>query len=160
MASFLPRTYIILGVHRSGTSFLAKTLKDVGIPLKGGPAHYEDIDFIKLNMKIIQEAGGIWKNPPDRESLLKSGENHKEEIQALLSAKRQDMWGWKDPRQALTIESYLPYLEDDVYLICIFRKPELVGASLKRLGQTSQGENMAKEYDRRIIKAIERFVGI
>ena len=87
MASFLPRTFVVLGVHRSGTSFLSKALMDAGVKIAGGPIHYEDIDFVRLNMSIIQGAGGIWRNPPNRESLLESGNRHTNEIKALLYKK-------------------------------------------------------------------------
>lgn len=156
------RVFIVLGAHRSGTSFLAKSLTDAGVTMCGGPIHYEDNDFVQLNKAIIQGVGGSWLAPPGREALLASGWERNDKIAALLDARgASEMWGWKDPRQALTIRSYLPHLEaDDVYLVAIFRKPALVGASLARLGQTRTGAELAREYDRRIVETIGEFVGI
>ena len=158
----LPKTFIVLGVHRSGTSFVTKCLIDAGVEMGGQAIHYEDNAFVQLNMKIIQAAGGIWRNPPDPDALRIIGAEHADRIQRAIAAKSGDLRGWKDPRQALTMESYLPYLDGDVYLVAMFRKPEKVGASLKRIGQmdAQRGTAMAREYDRRIVRAIQSFVGI
>ena len=157
------RVYIVLGAHRSGTSFLIRCLRDAGIPIGAGGIRGEDIDFVNLNMSIIKNAGGIWRAPPSAERLVVSGEQHSQQIADLLEKKQCEMWGWKDPRQPLTIQSYLPHLlDDDVYLICIFRKPKRSAASLRRLGQASveNGLTMARTYTRRTLETIKTFMGI
>lgn len=155
-----PKTYIVLGCHRSGTSFLTKALLDAGVKMGGQPIHYENGRFVSLNKDIIQGAGGTWRQPPEEDALLESGRGKEAEIVALLRSSKSDFWGWKDPRQALTVRSYLPHLEDDVYLIAIFRKPDRVKASLRRLGQTSIGDQLARTYARRILAAIAEFMGL
>jgi hypothetical protein len=162
------KVYIVLGGHRQGTSFLSRALRQAGVKMKGGPQHFEDGDFVGMNLKIIQAAGGIWREPPGSDELLEAGELHWMEIANLLSEKRDRggrFWGWKDPRQPLTIRSYIPLLQemdDDVYLICIFRKPERAIASLRRLGQASpkQAETMVRRYAEEIIAAIKAWVGL
>jgi len=157
------KTYVILGCHRSGTSFLARCLQSQPeVRLAGQPIHYEDPGFVALNASILAGAGGSWRNPPPREAVMASAEKHAVQIRELLAERASDHWGWKDPRQPLTVEAFLPYLEDDVYLIAIFRKPALVGASLKRIGQmgAEQGEAMARDYQQRILKALAAFSGL
>lgn len=160
--SNVSRVFVVLGVHRSATSFLAKAFMDAGVAMVGSSIHYEDGGFVQLNKAIIQNAGGSWKSPPDVGALLESGQEHDAEIANLLKMRGvHEMWGWKDPRQVLTVRSFLPHLDsDDVYLVAIFRKPERVGASLARLRQTQDGTELAREYNRRIFEAVGEFVGI
>lgn len=151
------KTYVILGAHRCGTSFLARALSAVGVLISGSKARHEDLTFVKLNERILADSDIDWRHPPS--GPIKCGRF--DEIKRLLDLKKRGkFWGWKDPRQALTIEHYLPYLEGDVYLVCIFRKPERSARSLARLGQTDNGEQMSLEYNRRIIEAIKTFVGL
>ncbi|MFH2049974.1 MAG: hypothetical protein ABIJ12_11060 [bacterium] len=93
---------------------------------------------------------------------MQSAKEYVGEIKRLLLSKRKKnyLFGWKDPRQVLTAEAYLPYLDGDTYLICMFRKPEYVKESLARMGQYAKGDIMAKEYSIRIIHTIMKFMGI
>ena len=157
-----PKTYIVLGVHRGGTSFLANALKRAGVTLGGSQPHFEDDDFVQLNKKILEAAGGpgAWRNPPSEAAIEAAVQARKDEIVELLRRKKCAFRGWKDPRQALTILNYLPYLEDDVYLVCIFRKPELIETSHECPWSQGVAIERAREYYRRIIHAVEEFVGI
>jgi hypothetical protein len=159
MESSQRRIYIVLGAHRSGTSFLTKCLIGAGVEMGGMPIHYESGRFVRLNEEILQAAGGNWKNPPSPQRITQEAVKRSEDIASLLSS-RQDMSGWKDPRQALTISSFLPHLDGDVYLIAIFRKSEMAGKSLERLGQVSAGTGSAlvREYQHRILNGIKEFI--
>ena len=160
-----PKTYVVLGAHRSGTSFVGDAIRNSGVDMGTLGWRAENSRFVQLNKKIIQAAGGFWYDPPPEGALLAQGDLHAEEIQELLAymqAGSPQLWGWKDPRQPLTIRSYLDFLPGDVYLIAIFRRPELVGASHGRKGIVSAdvGVKLAREYARRTIGAIRQFVGI
>ena len=156
------RTYVILGMHRSGTSFLSRCLQlggvDIGHTLIRG--HYENADFVHLNDKILQLAGGSWDNPPDEGKIKIVEDKLSNEIINVINKNKKDMWGWKDPRTSLTIRGYLPHLSEDVYIIAIFRNPSLVAESLRRRNGFSieKGVKLAKEHNARIIKVLkERF---
>jgi len=160
-----PKVYIILGAHRSGTSFIANALREQGVDFARAGWRTENGEFSILNRDIIQAAGGVWYDPPPEAALLAQGALFEERIKFTLNLMRErgsPLWGWKDPRQCLTIRSYLDFLPEDVYLITVFRRPELVGASLERKGQVgaTAGTSMAREYARRTISAIKQFVGI
>lgn len=146
------KTYVVLGVHRSGTTFLSRALVEMGVDMGvGSNPHSEDGRFVARNQAIIQGAPGAVVAECDR---------HAEQIVALLQ-RPQPHWGWKDPRQALTIEGWVPYLKealDDVYLVCIFRRPERVADSLRRLGQHGDGYGLAQEYARRVMRGIAAFM--
>ena len=67
------KTFIVLGMHRSATSLLARGLhmSDIvmGERLLGKSesnkyGHWEDVDFVELNESILHSAGGTWDNPP------------------------------------------------------------------------------------------------
>jgi len=160
-----PKTFVVLGSQRSGTSFLSNALRDSGVYFGQRGWRMENGRIVLLNRDIIQAAGGNWMNPPPEPALLAQGALHAVEIAENIEYMRSQghpLWGWKDPRQALTIRSYLDFLDGDVYLIAIFRRPEQVGASLERKGMMSKaaGVNLAKEYARRIISAIRDFAGL
>ena len=71
---------IVLGMHRSGTSYLIRALNLSGLylgpfsdfydteiaPIEGNPkGHWENLNVIKLNEEILKINGGSWENPPE-----------------------------------------------------------------------------------------------
>lgn len=170
------KVYIVLGMHKSGTSFLAKALKEQGVnmghELLGADkvnteGHFEDVRFLELNEKILREAGGSWDNPPSPKTIHAAAENYKDELERLIKGDNGKLWGWKEPRTNLTIEEYLPYFdtEDDVYLIAVFRKPKKVAMSLqnraKKYGSAfpyEKGIALVTSYNERLLAAIKAFI--
>lgn len=64
-------TVIILGMHRSGTSIIAGVLHTLGVYMGNKfigahwsnlLGHFENIEFVRLNDKILKNAGGSWDN--------------------------------------------------------------------------------------------------
>lgn len=89
MAKNQSKEVIILGMHRSGTSMVAGVLSRVGINMgkvmlgktPSNPlGHFEDEDFYNLNRKILEFAGGNWRNPPNEEDILVQKDKFKKEI--------------------------------------------------------------------------------
>jgi len=140
---------------------LSRSLIEMGVDMGAGSnPHFEDGRFVACNQAIIQAAGGTWKEPPAPDRIWVACDAHADDILKLLDNGRS-YWGWKDPRQAVTIAGWAPYLKealDDVYLICIFRRPERVAQSLARLGQHSDGYGLAQEYARRMMDGISVFM--
>jgi len=155
-----PKTYIVLGMHQSGTSFISKALTDQKVEMGvNNKAVYENMEFVKHNSMLLTASGGSWKSPPKEENLKRVLAQKVTQTRMLLSRFKRQFWGFKDPRTALVAPAYLPYLEGDPYLVCIFRKPEKVGNSLhRREGMNkSAAIELAKKYNRLIVKAIEEF---
>jgi len=161
-----PKTYVVLGMHKSGTSFIAKSLHDQGVEMGVRDADkkhtlYEHLEFNKLNREILREAGGSWDNPPleNKIRMVMQDSNMKQKISRLIGQFKNVFWGFKDPRTVLTIDNILPHLKDDVYLVCVFRKPEKVANSLKIQGgvERKRAYELYKEYNRRIVKTIIQF---
>lgn len=118
---------VVLGMHRAGTSMLSSMLHAAGVSMgpedhlhKSNPnsqplGYWEDQDFTQLNRRIIKEAGGHWHKPPPCQKIIMAGLALENEIRWLIEKRReahrqagldQPLWGWKDPRNCLTIECY------------------------------------------------------
>lgn len=158
------KVYIVLGMHKSGTSFISKALLDQGVKMTtlddaSFRRHYEDLEFLDLNKEILHMAGGYWRNPPTEEAIQKVG--FVERIKAVIAKHTSSYWGWKDPRSAFTAQKYIDQLQDDdVYLVCVFRKPKKVQESLVRAKGEGDYTELIKEYNRRILKIVKDFVGL
>jgi len=134
-------TVVLLGMHRSGTSVTMSILEKLGVHIgddilgenDSNPlGHFEDIDFINLNDKILKAAGGDWDNPPTQEKILEVSELFEEEIKYLIKRKSLNViWGWKDPRTCITLPLYLEYLEN-YKIIVVSRNTKDVANSLSR----------------------------
>ncbi len=139
----------IAGMHRSGTSMVARLLHECGIALgpedelkKPAPdnlnGHFENRSFVRLNEDIIARFGGNWNDPPsfpvgweftpEASCFLERGEN-------LMARFRHDKWGWKDPRNSLTLPFWRRLIPDLKVVVCI-RNPVEVSRSLFLRGDT------------------------
>ena len=161
------KTFILLGMHRSATSLVSKGLaneihmgENLMEPASDNPqGFFENLVFVNLNDKILKAAGGSWHIPPTKEGILKVRSSFEDEIKDTIAkeSKEHELWGWKDPRTALTIDLYYPYLINP-HLICIFREPLEVAKSLKKRNRFSieKGINLANIYNTRIIQFISK----
>lgn len=158
------KVYIVLGMHKSGTSFLSKALLDQGVSMTmlddaSFRRHYEDLELLDLDKEILHMAGGNWRNPPSEEEINKVG--FIDRIKEVIKKHTTSYWGWKDPRNAFTAQKYIDQLqEEDVYLVCVFRKPQKVQESLVRAKGEDDYRDLIKEYNRRILKVVKDFVGL
>jgi hypothetical protein len=164
------KTFAVLGMHRSATSLVAGGLDKRGVNMgenllpadAGNPeGYYENVEFMNLNQRILSAAGGSWKNVPDREDILSVEDQFTDAIQRLVTKHQDDLWGFKDPRTTLTIELFLPYLENPHFITC-FREPEEVGKSLKRRDgmDVERGKELADTYNSRVLDFLQRWTGV
>jgi hypothetical protein len=137
----------IAGMHRSGTSMVARLLQacglflgreeELGFDSNYGEPHFENVRFVMLNDEILSRLGGSWNDPPK----LPKGWEDTAELAALRSqAKKlikrlsiQDYWGWKDPRNSLTLTFWRKIVPDLRLVICL-RNPLEVLHSLRVRG--------------------------
>lgn len=126
---------IILGMHRSGSSLVARIFHEWGVNLgddlmKGDGANpegfYEDWDFVHLNNTLLSGVDADWSNPKIVNCV-------NEEAGELINRKKRTLWGIKDNRFAFTIFAY-PFIDKnvDVMLVVCKRKKEAVVQSLFR----------------------------
>lgn len=168
------KVYLVTGMHRSGTSFIAKALKNAGVylgednailgPNQHNPlGHYENAHFNSLSDRLLVGTGGSWDRLTAKDRLLEHSkrEDWKNDIKQKVKDHARKFWGWKDPRLTVTLPAFLPYLDGDVYVIACFRKPKKTMKSLQKRQQGMQ-ENQAKkivdQYNRRLLETIKDFV--
>lgn len=142
----------IAGMHRSGTSLVARLLHLAGIYLGPesdmmlpGPdnpdGYWENLRFTNLNDEILNELGGGWDCPP----LFPDRLNNQDEGLEYLKVKAERIgetflghgpWGWKDPRNCLTLPFWARRFPNLRVIVCV-RNPLEVARSLSQRNQTT-----------------------
>lgn len=162
---------IVLGMHRSGTSLVSGILHNMGVNmgdklLKGNvnnpKGFFEDVDFYRLNMKLLSESGGDWRNPPKIRILNDVFIKNKKEIKRLLDSKNKNkLWGWKDPRTVLTIGAYMPFLnQQNTKFVVVYRNVISIARSLdkkkKKRVKFIDSIELSSIYERRLAEFIKK----
>lgn len=134
---------IITGMHRSGTSMVAGTLRaagvDIGRSLYGaGPGnprgHFEDWDFFHLHEEMLAAAGLTCFSASGAVPV----DGLKAKAREVLAAKAAtSLWGWKDPRTTLFLEMWHELIPDARYVF-VYRHPLEVALSLGRRNTDSE----------------------
>ncbi|MEM7585726.1 MAG: sulfotransferase [Acidobacteriota bacterium] len=148
---------IILGMHRSGTSLLARLLEKQGLFVGWKlAANHEASYFNKRNSWLLASAGGRWDTPAafdhvldDHAGLALATDYLRQGLSALpivefLGPRRylsyrsllavREPWGWKDPRTTVTLPIWLA-LFPEARLVHMVRNGVDVAQSLtKRQG--------------------------
>ncbi|HKV37726.1 MAG TPA: sulfotransferase, partial [Blastocatellia bacterium] len=137
----------VLGMHRSGTSLVTRLLNLLGVYLGRGehmmPAlaenprgFWEHSLLNNLNNEILRRLGGSWDEVPT----LAAGWERAPELSDLrrkASLLIQETfggasrWGWKDPRNSLTLPFWRGLLPPVQYVVCL-RNPIDTALSLQR----------------------------
>ncbi len=129
---------LILGMHRSGTSFLASLLQRMGVDIgqnllegnEGNPrGHFEDKDVLDFHLRALERNRedvprffdtGIYRRTP---LVFEPTEQEQLEAQSLIEAReRQGFWGWKEPRTCLFVDFWMDLLPSARGLV-IYRHP-------------------------------------
>ena len=134
------------GMHRSGTSMVANLLRLCGLnlgpeadmlpPAADNPeGFWENVKFRSLNDEILGALGGKFDAPPrlpDGWHESKTLDPVRERAGAVLREfKGAEPWGWKDPRNSLTLPFWASLLPRLKVLICV-RHPLDVAVSERR----------------------------
>ena len=141
------RAVLVLGMHRSGTSALARGIQMLGVylgnnflsPRPDNPTGYwEDKKICELNERLLEVFGLKWEDV----ALIDDGRWHEPEIEVLRAEAieylasqfvSQPLWGFKDPRTIRLLPFWHSVLRrlgvDECYLVVI-RNPRSVAISL------------------------------
>jgi len=136
----------IIGMHRSGTSMIAKLLQQAGLYLGPekqllGPdaanpdGHFEHKGFLKINRELLQYLGAAWQFPPQGQlnwqdnAALEPLRADARALIAELSARRP--WGWKEPRTTVLLPFWKSIAPGLRFVLCI-RSPLEVAKSLTK----------------------------
>lgn len=130
---------IILGMHRSGTSWLTGSLQQAGLYLAkhhswnphNRKGNRENPDVMDLHEDILAANNGAWDAPLQQ---LEWSEQHLNKAKALIETNTgRQRWGFKDPRTLLVLEGWKSLL-DSIEYVGIFRHPVAVAESLHARG--------------------------
>jgi hypothetical protein len=134
------RQLVISGMHRSGTSLVASTLREAGLEIGWdlmGPApgnwrgHFEDIEFYALHEAMLAAAGATPLSADDAFA-PPSGGGFETRARELIAARAGfELWGWKDPRTLLLLDFWNALLPEANHLF-LYRHPVEVALSLRR----------------------------
>jgi hypothetical protein len=138
----------VLGMHRSGTSALARVIDLLGVPLarhgmvvpaEDNPAGYwEPEDLVEFNKSLLSRLGCTTISPPPLEISAHAAHLLREEIPAAQALFRSlhpgEQWAWKDPRNCLLLPFWRAALDDRPVVVLAYRDPSEVAASLHRRG--------------------------
>ena len=157
----------IAGMHRSGSSLITRLLNLCGLDL-GPPdqlmppaadnpeGFWESLAFSHVNDCILGQLGGRWDLPPDPLpgwEVLPLLDPWREMAGGLPeSLKLKSPWGWKDPRNSLTLPFWRSLWPDLKVIVCV-RNPLEVANSLLQRDQISLLASLKlwHEYYRRLL---------
>ncbi len=169
---------LILGMHRSGTSMLARYLQDAGIyigedligPDKGNTrGHYEDRDLYEFHCRRLSRVcPSVWRLFDDGTlgledfSFEPTAEDYQEARQLLSRRSRPGWWGWKEPRTCLFLDFWRELLPE-MRGVVIYRHPLEVHLSHLRRGlnrdlllRPAQILKAYALYNRKLLEGIRR----
>lgn len=122
-SSLLDKSYslpvIVIGMHRSGTSLIAGIMASLGVHIGDVlDIHNEAVCFKEINRALMLEEGGNWARPEPFIGKLANEAfvaNKANQALQLLGKWGEDygvvrdnqLWGWKDPRNTLTLPIWL-----------------------------------------------------
>jgi GT2 family glycosyltransferase/glycosyltransferase involved in cell wall biosynthesis len=158
----------IAGAHRSGTSMLTRLLHACGLylgtenelmpPQTDNPdGFWEHLGFVRLNDELLHELGGDWDLPPKSDESFTSLRLDPVRLKGRLLIERFDgegVWGWKDPRNSLTLP-FWQQLVPRLKTLIMVRNPLEAAHSMRRRNGTSYsfGLRLWEIYNRRLIEA-------
>jgi hypothetical protein len=150
----------ILGMHRSGTSWLTGSLQEAGLELgevntqarHNAKGNRESEYLQQLHESVLEANGGSWRDPrwPNSWSWTK-----RRKLARYIKRMNADYprWGFKDPRSLMVFDQWLREVPD-IQRIGIFRHPLAVFRSLHaRNADFTQDEAVGlwRTYNERLI---------
>lgn len=146
---------LVVGMHRSGTSFITRQLVQGGLivpgtPMGGSPrsnpeGHYEPLELVAFHNRLLKDAGRSWSAlgtvDPERPG-NRTAEWHARHLHRLLldldardTPEEHSGWVVKDPRICRTLPVWqraIALMGVQPAMLLILRDPTLVAESLQR----------------------------
>ena len=151
------RGVLVVGMHRSGTSAVARVLNLLGLPLceasdlmphvNGNPTgHWESLTLMRLNERLLAELGGQWNSVPDIGGPVARWHGlarHAAEARStFLRLHPTATWVWKDPRLCVLLPFWRTVLACDPPVVLVLRHPLEVAASLAKRDRVPQWQTL------------------
>jgi hypothetical protein len=149
--NFFRQPYIVIGMHRSGTSMLSELLHSAGIFMGNDWVRNQESDFFqRINNRLLEQNGWSWLEPgvPPESTRIRlssfgligsfiKGQRNPFQLLNLIGGGE---WGWKDPRNTFTLGSWLK-LFPQARVIHLYRNGMDVALSLYyRNRKTANGD--------------------
>lgn len=153
---------VVLGMHRSGTSALAKVLGRLGVWMGSEPnvsRRTEHIPGQECNQSLLNDHGGHWSAPPDlaadwltdaaSTALLPQARA------AVADLELEPRFAWKDPRTCITLPYWRMLFAGEPIAVISYRHPLEVAASLLKRNSFQPGHAHAlwERYNRSLLNA-------
>ena len=153
--------FVVVGMHRSGTSLLTRGLGALGIELgdnllkesqaENPKGHWEDIDILRLSDEVLARLGRRWQSVQtflDEDFAGHDIEPLVDEAEAIVSSKMGSLrnWGFKNPRTGPLLpfwQKVFDRLGVNVKYVVAVRNPLNVGLSLQRRNKFAAGYGQA-----------------
>ncbi len=167
----------ISGMHRSGTSMVTRMLnlmgmhlgkeEDLMIAAEDNPeGFWENNRFVEINDAILFAFGGAFDSvppfPADWPTAPALQHQREKATNLLQTFKGKERWGWKDPRNSLTLQFWQQFLPDIKVLVCLRHPLEVARSLQKRNGSSIPfGLNLWYQYNHFLLQNIaadRRFV--
>ncbi|MNZ33393.1 hypothetical protein D3C78_507380 [compost metagenome] len=156
------KAIVILGMHRSGTSLLAKTIKSLGVyigrdeemigPREDNPeGFWEHSEIVDVHEKLLGNLSSSWdttKPLPEEWWLSEEVVSYRSQIKDIVTGNfsNRAVWGFKDPRTCLLLPLWKSVFQEldiePIYIICL-RNPLNVAASLQKRDRFTNEKSMA-----------------
>lgn len=149
---------LVLGMHRAGTSAVARVVNLLGVPTAASehlkdsspvnPEGFWEIEpLTAVNDAILEALGGDWSCPP----APPAGWERAPELAALRERARAEagrilpapLWLWKDPRNCVTLPLWLEALDVSPAAVIVHRDPLEVCGSLEERNGFSRTHSLA-----------------
>lgn len=151
--------FVVLGMHRSGTSALTRLLHEAGADLgsrilpgsEGNEeGHWEDAFAVETDERLLADLGYSWddvRQLPDDWIRSDAATRARLQIRDYLASSRfpQPVWAIKDPRMSLLAELWLGAMADagsQPGVVLLARHPHEVAASLATRDGMAHGKGM------------------
>ena len=155
---------MIVGMHRSGTSFLTGSLQLAGLELGNHSAwnphnlkgNRENLDIVNFHERLLAARDMAWDRPP--EGALEWTEQETADARALIAGyEGVRLWGFKDPRSLLLVHGWQKLLPE-LHFVGVFRHPGAVASSLRARGDMDEQRALAlwRHYNARLLELHKR----
>lgn len=164
MDETIGQAVFVLGMHRSGTSWLMGALQQAGLHLGNHhtwnqynrKGNRENLDAYELHEAILDYNGASWDNPPNK-PVIWTDDHRVMAINIVNETGHQGVWGIKDPRTLLVLDGWKELLTD-LSFVGIFRHPLSVWSSLNSRWATEKEQALAMwlHYNKRLLVEYEK----